>query len=250
MPNLQQLLATVNANPRGCNQYGCKSGSSSLTPDVLKTEAGALSKTAEEASQKVKRVRKDKHQAHRLAARAHSEAADAHFKTAQTLKGYDVASPPELDTPAVREGVKRYWAHMAAGAHHQRRSVFHADRQNRPVKYPPVGNANPRGCNQHKSCGGGDDETPEEKEALKGAEAMGVAPENAVGTAAHRRKWMGKLAAYGLSAESATKVFKAAMETRRAFGNFGEAIKAHVGTEQGVLSAPKPKRRGKAKWDT
>lgn len=86
-----------------------------------------------------------------------------------------------------------------------------------------------------------------QKETRAVALEMGLRPENAIGTAEHRAKWLGKLAAAGFDRGAARAIFRQAMEARRMFGSFADAVKAFAGAEQGVLSAPLPGR--KAKWD-
>lgn len=86
-----------------------------------------------------------------------------------------------------------------------------------------------------------------QKEMRAAALEMGLRPENAIGTEEHRAKWLGKLAAAGFDRKAALAIFRQAMEARRTFGGFADAVKAFAGAEQGVLSAPRPARN--AKWD-
>lgn len=86
-----------------------------------------------------------------------------------------------------------------------------------------------------------------QKETRAVALEMGLQPENVIGTREHRAKWLGKLAGAGFDRKAARAVFRQALEARRMFGSFPDAIKAFAGCEQGVQSAPLP--GPKAKWD-
>ena len=79
------------------------------------------------------------------------------------------------------------------------------------------------------------------------AKEMGIDPASAIGTDAHRDKWLGKLGQAGFSEKSALAIFRQAMEARYVFGSFSAAVKAYAGTEAGIQSAPAPGK--KARWD-
>jgi len=86
-----------------------------------------------------------------------------------------------------------------------------------------------------------------EATASKIAVEMGIDPANAIGTAEHRAKWLGKLRAAGFDAKTARSIFTRAMEARHAFCRFDAAVKAIAGTEDGIRTAPRPGKA--AKWN-
>ena len=83
----------------------------------------------------------------------------------------------------------------------------------------------------------------------RNAIAMGIKLENAIGTPEHRAKWVAKIVASGLPQATASRVYADALESRRMFGTFGEAVRAFAGCADGIASSPLPKSDASHKWN-